>query len=88
MMLLRLIDVYLCNSTNSHANKALGLACLVVEGAGRAGVTEEGGGVEDVAVLADTRRDGGLVGEQRESVRQTRRACVVSFKSLVEANGS
>jgi hypothetical protein len=82
------IDVFLYASTNRHAREALALVGLVVEGPGRTGVAEEGGGVEDVAVLEDTRRDGGLVGEERERVRRARRADVVAFKSLVGAGAA
>ncbi len=82
------IDVYLCKLTNHHARETLALAGLVVEGAGRAGVAEEGGGVENVAVLADARRDGGLVGEERERVRRARRAGVVAFEGLVGAGAA
>lgn len=82
------IDVFLYASTNRHAREALALVGLVVEGPGRTGVAEEGGGVEDVAVLADTRREGGLVGEERERVRRARRAGVVAFEGLVEAGAA
>ena len=78
----------MCSSTNRHAREALGLVGLVVEGAGRAGVAEEGGGVEDVAVLADAGGDGGLVGEERERVRRARRAGVVAFEGLVGAGAA
>ena len=65
-------------STNSHAREALCLVGLVVEGAGRAGVAEEGGGVADVAVLADAGGDGCLVAEERERVRRARRALALA----------
>jgi len=39
--------------THRNTRKALAFAGLVVEGAGRAGVAELGGRVEEVTVLAD-----------------------------------
>ena len=78
----------MCSSTHCHACKALCLVGLVVEGAGRAGVAEEGGGVADVAVLTEAGGDGGLVGEEGERVRRARRAGVVALGGLVGAGAA
>ncbi len=61
---------------------------LVVEGAGRAAIAEEGGGVPGVAVLADAGGDGGLVDEEGEGVGRARRAGVVALERLVEAGAA
>ena len=51
---------------NTLSRKALVFVGLVVEGAWRAAVAEEGSGVPGVAVLTHAGGDRGLVGEEGE----------------------